>query len=191
MLDFLINIDYWIFNQINSVWTYSALDTFFLWITDLHKTIYFKVIIVPLVLFLFIRRFKREGVSVFLFLILCLSTSDFVGGKFKYLPERTRPFDNASISTIKRSDAGSFSFYSNHASNMFALATYTSHFIPTLKIPLYTVASLVAYSRVYNGVHYPSDVFAGSIVGYLWGLLFSNWASKLLTYLRNRKNKKQ
>lgn len=191
MTDFLTNIDYWIFNQINTVWTYSVLDIFFLWITDLHKTIYFKIVIVPLVLFLFIRKFKREGVTLFLFLLLCLATSDFTGGKLKHVFERPRPFDNTSIQTVQRSNAGSYSFYSNHATNMFALATYSSHFIPTLKIPLYTIASLVGYSRVYNGVHYPSDVFAGSIIGYLWGLLFSKWAGKLLTYLRDRKNKKQ
>lgn len=190
MLDFLLNADYWIFNQINNVFTLSALDTFFFWATDLHKTIYFKIIIVPLVAFLFIKKYKREGVTLFLILLLSLGINDFLGGKIKRFIERERPENNPSISVTKRSEAGSYSFYSNHAANMFAFATYTTHFIPQAKIPVYAFASIVAYSRVYNGVHYPSDIFAGGIVGYLWGLFFSGLAQKLLIFLKNRKQTK-
>jgi undecaprenyl-diphosphatase len=188
VLDFLINIDYWFLNQINSVWTHPALDVFFVWITDLHKTTYFKIVVVPLVLFLFIRKYKREGVTLFLILLLCLGSNDFIGGRVKHMFDRTRPMLNESVDVLQRSNAGGFSFYSNHSANMFALATYTSHFIPVIKIPLYSLASLVAYSRVYNGVHYPSDIFAGSLFGYIWGLLFSKLASRLITYLKNRKS---
>jgi undecaprenyl-diphosphatase len=188
VLDFLINIDYWVLNQINSVWAHSALDVFFVWITDLHKTTYFKVVVVPLVAFLFIRKYKREGVTLFLFLLLCLGTNDFIGGKVKHMFERTRPMLSRSVEVVQRSNAGGFSFYSNHAANMFAFATYTSHFIPAIKIPLYSVASLVAFSRVYNGVHFPSDIITGSLFGYIWGLLFSKLARRLITYIKNRKN---
>lgn len=190
MLDFLTNADYWLFNQINNVFTDSTLDTFFFWVTDLHKTIYFKIIIVPLVAFLFIKKYKREGVTLFLILLLSLGINDFIGGRVKRLVERERPENNPSISAIKRSEAGSYSFYSNHAANMFTFATYTAQLIPQTKIPLYTFATIVAYSRVYNGVHYPTDIFAGGIVGYLWGLFFSGLAQKLLIFLKNRKQTK-
>ncbi len=187
MSDFLLNIDYWVFEQINNHFTHPLLDIFFVWITDLHKTIYFKIIVVPLIAFLFIKKFKREGITLFLILLLSLGINDFIGGKVKNITERARPPDNISVTTIKRSDAGSYSFYSNHAANMFTFATYTSQFIPQLKIPLYTIATLVAYSRVYNGVHFPSDIIVGGMIGYLWGLFFSNLAKKLLNYLLNRK----
>lgn len=194
MLDFIQNADYWIFNQINGVLTNSSLDIFFFWITDLHKTIYFKIIVIPLIAFLFIKKFRRQGFILFLMLLLSLGINDFIGGKVKKLVARERPEYNINIQIIKRSDAGNYSFYSNHAANMFTFATYTSQFFPQIKIPFYAVASLVAYSRVYNGVHYPSDIFTGGLVGYMWGLFFSNLAQKLLNYLntriKKRKNKK-
>jgi len=193
MLNFLINLDYTIFFQINSVLTHSVLDRFFFWITDLHKMTYFKIIIIPLVAFLFIKKHKREGFSFFLILILAMGINDFIGAKVKSAFARNRPeFNlklNAEITVNKRSEAGHYSFYSNHASNIFTFATYTSQFIPQIKIPLYAVATLVAYSRVYNGVHYPSDVFAGGLVGYLWGLLASAISKKLLSFVKVRQLK--
>ncbi|MEK6627627.1 MAG: phosphatase PAP2 family protein [Bdellovibrionota bacterium] len=190
MLDFLTQLDHLILYQINSAFTHSILDVFFLGITDLHKTLSFKVITIPLFAFLFIKKYKREGVSLFLILFLALGVNDFIGGKVKKVVSRPRPEFNSDIKINKRSDAGSYSFYSNHSANMFTFATYTSQFIPQLKIPLNVVASLVAYSRVYNGVHYPSDIFTGSIIGYAWGLLFSNLAKKLLSIIKKRKPEK-
>lgn len=187
MSDFLLNIDYWLLNQINGVFTHPILDVFFFWITDLHKILYFKILFIPLVVFLFIKKFRREGVTLFLILILSLATNDFIGGRIKRIVLRERPENNSAISVTKRSEAGSYSFYSNHAANMFNFATYTAQFIPQIKIPLYGLASLVAYSRVYNGVHYPSDIFTGGLIGYLWGLFFSGLAKKLLGFLKSRK----
>lgn len=191
MLDFLLNymigLDYWIFDQINRVWTLPVLDDFFFWITDLHKTTYFKFISVPLFVFLFIKKFRREGVTLFLILIFTLAANDFIGGKIKKIADRERPEYSTEISAIKRSEADGYSFYSNHAANMFAFAAFVSPFIPSIQIPLYVIAGLVAYSRVYNGVHYPSDIFVGSIVGYLWGFLMSYLAKKILVLLKNRR----
>lgn len=187
MLAYLLNLDYWVFTQINSVLTFPLGDLFFPWISDLQKNFYFKIIFVPLVALLFIRKFKREGVTIFLLLLLAVGVSDFVGGRIKHWPQRERPDQNTAVQVVKRSEAGGYSFYSNHASNMFTFATFTSQFIPQLKIPLYLTATSVAYSRVYNGVHYPSDSLAGSLIGFIWGVIFSRLTKKLLFYLRNRK----
>lgn len=187
MSEYFLNIDYWLMNQINSVFTHPLMDAFFFWITDLHKTPYFNLIALPLVAFLFINRFRRQGITLGLILLLSLGVSDFVGGKIKKTVRRERPEHNESIKAVKRSDAGSFSFYSNHASNMFTFATYTGIFVPPLRLPLIALAGLVAYSRVYNGVHYPSDVIVGGAMGALWGFLFAILASRLMLYLKNRK----
>lgn len=58
-----------------------------------------------------------------------------------------------------------FSFPSGHAAGAFLMATLFRHFYPALSIPLYLLATIVGLSRVYNGVHYPSDVMAGSFLG--------------------------
>ncbi len=187
MAEFLFTMDYWLFNKINSVLVHPYLDVFFFWITDLHKLVYFNAIVIPLIAFLFIYKFKREGVSLFLGLILALTVSDFAGGKIKKLVMRERPANHLDLNVVKRTDAGNYSFYSNHASNMFTFAVYTGQFIPQTKIPLLVLASLVSYSRIYNGVHFPSDVISGGFMGTGWGLLFSYLINHLLKLIKARK----
>ena len=181
MFNFLQLMDDWILTQINSTYSHPLLDPFFVWITDLHKTLAFKVIIVPLVAILFFRKFKRQGVTLFLFLILALSFNDFTGAQIKNLAERPRPEYNTALVLNKRTDAGAFSFPSNHASNMFTFATYSSQFLPELKIVFFALAAVVSYSRVYDGVHYPTDVLAGGLMGILWGLLFAKIARRVIS----------
>ena len=72
----------------------------------------------------------------------------------------------------------SFSFPSNHATNAFALAAFFAVYYRRLAIPLFLFAALVGYSRIYVGVHYPTDVLAGAVLGVMLGLMFgvcSKW----------------
>jgi hypothetical protein len=61
----------------------------------------------------------------------------------------------------------SLSFPSAHASSSFAAARAYSSLLPG--VPLYMLATLMALSRVYLGVHYPSDIAAGAVLGALVG----------------------
>lgn len=79
---------------------------------------------------------------------------------------------------------GGFSFPSNHASNVFALAAYFSYNYRILALPCFVAASLVGYSRIYLGAHYPTDVLAGAV----WGLFIGFTAAvvaKRLTGVRH------
>jgi undecaprenyl-diphosphatase len=58
-----------------------------------------------------------------------------------------------------------FSFPSGHAAGAFLMATLFGHFYPGLHIPFYSAASIIGVSRIYNGLHYPSDVMAGTALG--------------------------
>jgi membrane-associated phospholipid phosphatase len=57
------------------------------------------------------------------------------------------------------------SFPSGHSAAAFAFATGVAHGSLTAAVPLYALATLVAYSRIHTGVHYPGDVVAGSVLG--------------------------
>jgi len=85
----------------------------------------------------------------------------------KRIVDRQRPFEKYSF-IIKRDDeSGGFSFPSGHTSAAFCTATSVAlrykkwYFVA----PSYLFATSVAWARMYQGVHYPSDVLAGAIVG--------------------------
>ena len=71
------------------------------------------------------------------------------------------------VTLDQQAKAGSWSFPSGHTSSAFALATSLSIVYPKwyVIVPSYLWASSVGYSRMHLGVHYPSDVLAGALVG--------------------------
>ncbi|HEY5499454.1 MAG TPA: phosphatase PAP2 family protein [Bacteroidales bacterium] len=93
-------------------------------------------------------------------------TSTIVTTIMKNTVKRPRPFETYS-DIEKLSDGGSYSFPSGHTSGAFSLATSLSLEYPKwyVIVPSYAWASAVAYSRMDLGVHYPSDVLMGAIVG--------------------------
>lgn len=84
----------------------------------------------------------------------------------KYSVNRERPYITYPDIT-KKSSAGSPSFPSGHTSNAFATATSLSLEFPKwyIIVPSYSWAGCVGYSRMHLGVHYPSDVLAGALIG--------------------------
>lgn len=90
-----------------------------------------------------------------------------ISTSLKYSIDRERPFEKYPNEIDKASDAGSPSFPSGHTSSAFSTATSLSMAFPKwyVIVPSYAWASSVAYSRMHLGVHYPSDVLAGAIIG--------------------------
>jgi membrane-associated phospholipid phosphatase len=73
----------------------------------------------------------------------------------------------------------STSFPSGHSASAAAFAVAVGDLLPALRLPLRAAASVVAFSRVYTGVHYPSDVLVGATVGALLGRLASRAVLRL------------
>ncbi|RYZ82032.1 MAG: phosphatase PAP2 family protein [Proteobacteria bacterium] len=187
MMDYILSLDKSLLYYINVVWTHPALDAFFPAITDLHKQLWFQLMIVPAILGMYFWKYRKSTFFVFFCLIVALTSSDSVGNRvFKKNFERARPGDAMAGTIIVRSPYGGYSFVSNHSTNMFCLAKFTSDMIPPLKIPFYTAAVLVGYSRMYNGVHFPTDVLGGGLLGTLFGWMFSRLCKYGLTRFRKR-----
>lgn len=72
-----------------------------------------------------------------------------------------------------------YSFPSGHATVSFACATVLALAVPRLRAPLYALAALIAFSRVYVGVHYPGDVVAGAALGVLIAIALRKLARAL------------
>jgi undecaprenyl-diphosphatase len=92
--------------------------------------------------------------------------SVIVSNLLKLIIDRPRPFVTYPF-IQKLSSGGGTSFPSGHTSDVFAIATAMSILFPryVVVIPFYLWAVLVAYSRMDLGVHYPSDVLGGAVVG--------------------------
>jgi membrane-associated phospholipid phosphatase len=74
---------------------------------------------------------------------------------------------------------GSNSFPSGHSASAAAFAVSVGHLLPAFRAPLWAAAAIVAFSRVYTGVHYPADIVAGAAAGALVGKVSSAVALRL------------
>jgi undecaprenyl-diphosphatase len=175
MLDFIVDLDKKLFVLINSKWTAPWADHFFPFVTDLHKTFYFKAVFIPLLILLFMwLRGIKKGLLIFLFCLAAVGASDGFGNyAFKKTVQRARPGDTPGLHVQARAPYGGFSFVSNHATNMFCFASFIAVVFPAASASVYAIAIIVGYSRIYNGVHFPTDVLCGAFLGCLFGILFA------------------
>lgn len=181
----LYSIDADIFHWINSGLSNSFFD-FLMPLLRERKTW------IPLYIFLvffLVYKYRKAGLFMILFTVLTVGTSDFVSNYgFKKTFKRLRPCKaEMEMSVIKRVPCGSgYSFTSNHAANHFAMATFLGLLFgykrKWLFYGFYTWAFSIAFAQVYVGLHYPSDILGGGLLGtaiaLLYYSLYSRWFIK-------------
>jgi undecaprenyl-diphosphatase len=102
----------------------------------------------------------------------------------KWIVARPRPSET--IGAIILTNPGNYSFPSTHATLAWAMAFLLSKEEPKLSFWFYLLAILISLSRIYLGVHYPSDVIGGALLGWGIGLL----AMRIELSIRPRKRKR-
>ena len=131
---------------------------------------YWRIPLILLVIFLLVFGEKRGRIAVLL-LVLGITLSDQVcNNVLKPLVGRVRPCNALENVHLLVNCTKAFSFPSSHATNIFTGMILFSFVYRKLSVPLLIIAALVAYSRVYVGVHYPFDILAGTILGILCAL---------------------
>ena len=189
MIEFLEEIDRSIVLAING-WNNPFMDELMWWISA-------RITWIPLYLILLYLAYKKLTLNqLFLFLGLIgltIALTDLSSVHlFKNVFLRYRPSHNLLLTEklhcylVKPGEyykGGEYGFISSHAANFFAIITFVYLVLrktyPKLIFPLLFIGMIIAYSRIYLGVHYLSDVFVGALVGSLIAFLVHR-----LLYLR-------
>lgn len=184
MLDTIIEWDKELFlrlHELNASW----LDPLMVFISSMETWYVSALLVAAFVIY----RLGKTGLWAVLFAALTVGFNAGLNNLVKYLVMRPRPINNEHIGDLVRALEGyedSYSFYSGHTTNSFCMAVFT---ILLLRNKYYTAiilvwATIVAYSRIYVGKHYPLDLFVGFVVGVVVGtagyLVFDNFRKKKL-----------
>ncbi len=186
MIDFLYSIDLAIFYFVNHTLSIGFFDKFFSIITNVNNWYITYIILLGIS---FVKGGIKGKIAV-IGVILLIVVTDQTG--YRLLKEyfaRPRPCNALTDVLTPLGCTGSYSFPSNHALNNFAAAMFFFRLFPKLKWILFIGAALISISRVYLGLHYPSDIFGGAVIGLAFGYLFSSGVLYLEKYLDERKIK--
>ncbi len=166
MIGFFENIDHQLlllFNGLHVDWLDSVMFAI--------SSKWFWLPVVIFFIYIIIKKHKKQFWIPLLAVIICFAVTDQVSHLTKENYKRYRPSHNLELAekvhVVNNYRGGQYGFFSGHATSSFGLALITLLFV---KRKLYTYliiawAVLVSYSRIYLGVHFPSDVFVGAIVG--------------------------
>jgi undecaprenyl-diphosphatase len=148
----------------------------FMWLCS--QTIMWLPVLLLLIYVLFHNKREQALFLILFFALLILFTDQISSGVIKHLVARFRPTHDPEIGNlvniVNNYRGGDYGFVSSHAANVFAFAGLS---LLLFKNWYYTVvillwASIVSFSRIYLGVHFPLDVICGALFGFLSSVAF-------------------
>ena len=179
MFEEILKLDSKLFLFLNNLGT-TKFDAFWLSLSKIEANIVMYLFLI--FLFFHIKKLRPKFLYIFylLFVIAIMITITDQGANFfKDSFQRLRPCYNESISDslrlVKENCGGKYGFFSAHASNSFSLAIFFGllfkNRIRYMIIITIVYASLISYSRIYLGVHFPIDIIVGSSFGIFVGFI--------------------
>ncbi|RMG67255.1 MAG: phosphatase PAP2 family protein [Nitrospirae bacterium] len=182
-------IDTHLFNLLNRGISNPVLDRVMPFVTD-HVPLLF----IPVLLYLLLKN-RRLFLITLIVSLVALSISDGLSNTLKHLFQRPRPFQAIRDAVVLVGKGGSYSLPSSHSANAFSVALVLCYFLRQTERGLLRtsligysllVALVVAFSRVYVGVHYPFDVLSGGVLGVAAGW-FAIWGYTVFSGLLKNK----
>ena len=142
-----------------------------------------------MILIIIAKKYDKKSILIFVAITLLILCADQFSGVLKHSIQRLRPSNDPAISQLVRvffEKGGEFGFVSAHAANAFSFATFSILLFKNSRYTAFIIpwASMVAYTRIYLGVHYPGDILGGAILGIIVGILIY----KLLIIIELRVN---
>ncbi len=168
MIDSLLSLDLYLFHLIND----GANDSILHSVMPLLREKWFWLPVYAFILSFILRNFKLYSGLVFIgFLFITVGFTDILTSQvIKKEIQRPRPCaqEVVNVDLLVSCGAG-YSMPSSHAANHFALSFFLilgfSRFTSLIRLPLFGWAGLISVAQVFVGVHYPSDVLIGAVIG--------------------------
>jgi undecaprenyl-diphosphatase len=155
----------------NEWWSSPFLDRVIPWITYLGS----HIATVLFIIFSWILTRQRKVLGR-LAILYGIQSGILYG--LKFLTQRQRPLYFLEMASKLTNGPGEIldpSFPSGHAIYAFMMATLLAHWFPKFQIVFFLLACFIGWTRIYLGLHYPTDVIAGGLLGYGITRLFLHW----------------